>query len=82
MVEDGYLDAGYNYLSVDDCWMSMTRDSTGKLQADPRRFPNGIKGLADYVRSIFNFLSIERTLKKSRQDQLVPPVSPGTQQGP
>ena len=28
----------------------MERDATGRLQADPVRFPNGIKYLADYVR--------------------------------
>ena len=39
-------------VNVDDCWPSKTRDpNTGKLVADPKRFPSGIKGLADYVHS-------------------------------
>lgn len=56
MSEDGYLEAGYQYLAIDDCWMSKERDSKGRLQADPVRFPSGIKFLADYVR-FFNILS-------------------------
>jgi alpha-galactosidase len=51
MVEDGYLAAGYEYIIVDDCWLAHTRDSAGRLQPDPKRFPNGIKGLADYIHS-------------------------------
>lgn len=49
MAEDGYRDAGYVYLSIDDCWMAKERDSKGRLQADPIRFPRGIKFLADYL---------------------------------
>lgn len=30
-----------------DCWMEVERDRKGGLVADPRRFPNGIKRLAD-----------------------------------
>lgn len=56
MSEDGYLEAGYQYLAIDDCWMSKERDSKGRLQADPVRFPSGIKFLADYV-GFFNILS-------------------------
>ncbi|ESO09162.1 hypothetical protein HELRODRAFT_74316 [Helobdella robusta] len=51
MAEDGYLDAGYNYLSIDDCWMEMSRDANNRLQADAKRFPSGMKALADYVHS-------------------------------
>jgi hypothetical protein len=32
MVEDGYLDAGYEYIIVDDCWLAPTRDSDNRLQ--------------------------------------------------
>ncbi len=51
MVSDGYLSAGYNYLIMDDCWMDTQRDINGRLQPDPRRFPSGMKALADYVRN-------------------------------
>ena len=34
---------------IDDCWLEKNRSHDGKLQADKKRFPNGIKHLADYV---------------------------------
>jgi hypothetical protein len=46
-----FRDAGYVYVSIDGCWMAKERDSNGRLQADPIRFPRGIKFLADYVSS-------------------------------
>ncbi|QOV40246.1 NPCBM/NEW2 domain-containing protein [Streptomyces ferrugineus] len=48
-VEKGLKDAGYEYVNLDDCWALPTRDADGKLVADPVRFPNGIKAVADYV---------------------------------
>ncbi|MDR0893167.1 MAG: glycoside hydrolase family 27 protein [Mediterranea sp.] len=48
MVESGLRDAGYVYLNLDDCWHG-ERDSLGFIQADPVKFPSGIKALADYV---------------------------------
>ena len=50
MVSSGMKDAGYVYLNLDDNWMANpARDANGNLRADPTRFPNGIKALADYV---------------------------------
>ena len=49
MVSSGMKDAGYQYLVIDDCWHNMTRDAQGNISADPKRFPSGIKALADYV---------------------------------
>lgn len=43
---DGYLDAGYKTVSIDDCWENMERVD-GKLQGDPSRFPSGMKALGD-----------------------------------
>ncbi|XP_063925288.1 alpha-N-acetylgalactosaminidase-like [Zophobas morio] len=51
MAEDGYLEAGYEYLIIDDCWLANERDSDGRLQPNADRFPNGIKDLADYIHS-------------------------------
>ncbi|XP_035209656.1 alpha-N-acetylgalactosaminidase-like isoform X1 [Stegodyphus dumicola] len=51
LVSDGYRDVGYTYINIDDCWMSKFRDETGKLVADPVRFPRGISFLADYMHS-------------------------------
>lgn len=48
MVKNGMRDAGYTYLNIDDCWHGK-RDANGNIQADPVRFPSGIKALADYV---------------------------------
>jgi alpha-galactosidase len=49
MVKSGMRDAGYTYLVLDDGWMSKERDNDGNLVADPVKFPNGIKHVADYV---------------------------------
>ncbi|XP_050416808.2 alpha-galactosidase A [Patella vulgata] len=51
IVADGYKDAGYEYVCIDDCWLAPTRDANGRLQPDPLRFPGGIKALADYIHS-------------------------------
>ena len=51
MVSEGYLKAGYNIVSLDDCWLDHKRSENGQLQADATRFPKGIKALADYVSS-------------------------------
>lgn len=50
-VAKGYKDAGYTYIVLDDGWMAKERDKRGDLVADPKKFPNGIKALADYVHS-------------------------------
>lgn len=51
MVSGGFKDAGYQYVSIDDCWMLPERGPDGRLQADPERFPSGMKALADYIHS-------------------------------
>ncbi|XP_077989203.1 alpha-N-acetylgalactosaminidase-like [Glandiceps talaboti] len=51
MVSDGFKDAGYEYVNMDDCWMSHVRDKSGRLYANTTRFPNGIKALVDYAHS-------------------------------
>ncbi|MGH2563560.1 MAG: glycoside hydrolase family 27 protein [Ginsengibacter sp.] len=52
MVSSGMKDAGYEYLVLDDGWMAMERDSiTGNLVPDPKKFPDGMKVLVDYVHS-------------------------------
>ena len=50
LVASGMKDAGYRYVVIDDCWQ-VSRDATGKIVADPERFPSGIKAVADYVHS-------------------------------
>lgn len=55
LAADGYRDAGYEYIIVDDCWMEKQRDANGKLVPDHKRFPSGLKALADYVRNNSTF---------------------------
>ncbi|MBE1464308.1 hypothetical protein H4W33_003320 [Kibdelosporangium phytohabitans] len=50
-VSKGLKDAGYQYVNLDDCWALPQRGPDGNLVADPVRFPNGIKHVADYVHS-------------------------------
>lgn len=49
MVSSGMKAAGYEYINLDDCWMALERDADGNLQSDPKRFPHGMKYLADYI---------------------------------
>lgn len=49
LVSEGYADLGYQYVIVDDCWLAKNRSEDGRLQADNKRFLNGIKALSDYV---------------------------------
>ena len=37
MVLDGWLEAGYTYIMMDDCWPSKNRTEEGRLEADPDR---------------------------------------------
>jgi len=50
-VSEGYKDAGYEYIVIDDCWSLKQRDENGDLVADPEKFPNGMKAVADYIHS-------------------------------
>lgn len=53
MVADGFREAGYEYVNIDDCWSELERDNgTGRLVPDHKRFPNqGVQRLADYIHS-------------------------------
>lgn len=46
---EGYQEAGYEYIIIDDCWSEKQRDMNGRLVADKRRFPRGMKFIGDYV---------------------------------
>ncbi len=50
MVSSGMKAAGYQYIVIDDCWQ-VKRDANGNIVPDPKRFPSGMKALADYVHS-------------------------------
>lgn len=51
MVETGLSELGYEYLVIDDCWSLRERDENGRLVADPKKFPHGMKAVADYIHS-------------------------------
>ncbi|MGH9407270.1 MAG: ricin-type beta-trefoil lectin domain protein [Terriglobia bacterium] len=43
---------GYRTVTIDDCWMQRDRDASGNLQADPQRFPQGIKPVSDAIHAL------------------------------
>lgn len=47
---NGMKEVGYTYIVLDDCWEG-ERDSLGFIHPDPKRFPSGMKTLADYIHS-------------------------------
>ncbi|WP_018611700.1 glycoside hydrolase family 27 protein [Segetibacter koreensis] len=51
MVKSGLKNAGFSYVVIDDIWQGGRDSSTGMLYANPKKFPSGIKALADYVHS-------------------------------
>jgi len=48
MIATGMKDAGYEYINIDDCWHG-ERGPLGNIWPDAKRFPSGIKAVADYV---------------------------------
>ena len=40
MVSSGMAAAGYNYIVLDDGWMTKERNANGDLVPDPAKFPN------------------------------------------
>jgi alpha-galactosidase len=50
-IELGLKDAGYTYVNIDDCWAEGERDASGNLVVNAKRFPHGLKALADYIHS-------------------------------
>ncbi|MGN6533562.1 MAG: glycoside hydrolase family 27 protein, partial [Ginsengibacter sp.] len=50
MVKSGMVKAGYDHIMIDDGWQG-GRDNKNNIIPDPKKFPEGIKALADYVHS-------------------------------
>ena len=60
---EGYKEAGYEYVIIDDCWMASSRAPNGQLVPEPTLYSNGIKPVIDYVRmcfflKLFNILAV------------------------
>ncbi|KAJ8717375.1 hypothetical protein PYW08_005774 [Mythimna loreyi] len=51
MASEGFLEAGYQYVIIDDCWPETTRGADGRLVPDQARFPSGILELSRYIQS-------------------------------
>lgn len=53
LATDGWLEAGYKLVHIDDCWAVRERNNkTGKIDPDPTRFPHGMKALGDYIHKL------------------------------
>ncbi len=51
IVSSGLAAAGYEYIIIDDGWSEPERDREGRLVPNQKKFPSGMKALADYVHS-------------------------------
>ncbi|KAL1886679.1 hypothetical protein Plec18167_000612 [Paecilomyces lecythidis] len=49
MISKGLLDAGYDRINLDDCWMAHSRTRNGSLQWNETLFPHGLPWLGTYV---------------------------------
>lgn len=52
LVAAEWMDKGFKYILIDDCWQNKARNDSGFLHADPIKFPNGMKAVADYIHEI------------------------------
>ncbi|KZP14578.1 glycoside hydrolase family 27 protein [Athelia psychrophila] len=48
----GFLDAGYTYINIDDCWLTAEREADGTLQVDSTKFPEGMNNLTSYLHGL------------------------------
>lgn len=51
MVSTGMIDAGYQFINIDDGFFGGRDSITGKLYCHPVKFPSGMRLLSDYIRS-------------------------------
>jgi len=49
MHKDGFVEAGYKHLVLDDFWMDKERDEAGRWRMDRQRFPSGPQALVEYL---------------------------------
>lgn len=49
MIANGMRDLGYSYINIDDFWQLPERGADGHMQIDKKKFPHGIKYVADYL---------------------------------
>ncbi len=51
LVSTGLAAKGYNTVTVDDCWMTASRDGSGNLVTNTTKFPHGMAWLGSYLHS-------------------------------
>ncbi|KAL7793099.1 glycoside hydrolase family 27 protein [Trichoderma ceciliae] len=61
IVSSGLLDAGYEYVNIDDCWSMKDGRVDGHIAPNTTRFPDGIDGLAQKVHAMGLKLGIYST---------------------
>ncbi|MFD3682221.1 ricin-type beta-trefoil lectin domain protein [Streptomyces sp. NPDC058613] len=49
LVSTGLAAKGYDTVTVDDCWMTKSRDAQGALVVDTEKFPHGMAWLGEYL---------------------------------
>ena len=47
MASQGYREAGYEYLVIDDCWSLRERGADGRIVPDPEKFPSACPRYSD-----------------------------------
>jgi alpha-galactosidase len=53
IVDYGLKDLGYHYVILDDCWSAgRNASNNNSLIADPKKFPNGMKAVADGIHAL------------------------------
>ncbi|MFF4007449.1 ricin-type beta-trefoil lectin domain protein [Streptomyces sp. NPDC001717] len=49
LVTSGLAAKGYDTVTVDDCWMTRSRDANGALVVDAQKFPHGMAWLGEHL---------------------------------
>ncbi|MFD8634641.1 ricin-type beta-trefoil lectin domain protein [Streptomyces sp. NPDC059533] len=49
LVTSGLAAKGYDTVTVDDCWMTKSRDANGALVVDTQKFPHGMAWLGEHL---------------------------------
>ncbi|MFD5506622.1 ricin-type beta-trefoil lectin domain protein [Streptomyces sp. NPDC127051] len=49
LVSSGLAAKGYDTVTVDDCWMTKSRDADGSLVVDTQKFPHGMAWLGEHL---------------------------------
>lgn len=48
----GFLDLGYNWINLDDCYSELQRSWSGDIVANKKRFPSGMNHLTDQIHDL------------------------------